>query len=226
MIFAAGLGTRMGALTRDLPKPLVPLAGRPMIDHAIELARAAGLRKIVANLHYKSDLLAAHLAPLGVTLSLEQPCLLDTGGGLLNALALTGPGPVFTLNPDAVWRGPNPLTLLAEKWDPARMDALLLLVPRARALGHVGAGDFVEAPDGRLTRGPGQVYTGAQIVKTDRLTRIRSRIGADVFSLNLVWDVMLASGRLFGATYSGEWCDVGTPEGLARGERLIRDADV
>ena len=222
MIFAAGFGTRMGALTREMPKPLVPLAGRPMIDHAIDMARAAGVSKIVANLHYRSAQLAAHLEPLGVAVSVEHPRVLDTGGGLRNALPLIGSDPLFTLNPDAAWRGPNPLSHLAAAWDPARMDALLLLVPRDRAGGYCGAGDFTAAGDGRLSRGPGQVYTGAQILRTELLAEVAD----EVFSLNRIWDMMQNRGRLFGLSYPGQWCDIGTARGLARGEDLLKDHHV
>lgn len=222
VIFAAGFGTRMGALTRETPKPLVPLAGRPMIDHAIDMARAAGLSKIVANVHYRADELTAHLAPLGVKVSAEHPRILDTGGGLRNALPLIGREPLYTLNPDAAWRGSNPLLHLAAAWDPGRMDALLLLVSRERATGYHGAGDFLVADDGRLSRGPGQIYAGAQILRTELLAEVED----EVFSLNRIWDMMQDRGRLFGLSYPGQWCDVGTPQGLARGEDLLKDYHV
>ena len=222
MIFAAGFGTRMGPLTAERPKPMVTLGGRPMIDHAIEIARAAGATQIVANLHYQAEMLARHLAPQDVALSREEPDILETGGGLRAALPLLGEGPVFTLNPDAAWRGPNPLCQLSPLWRPAEMDALLLLIPRAQARGYNGTGDFLPDAAGRLARGPGLVYSGAQIIKTDLLHGIKDK----VFSLNKLWDVMGARGRLFGVAYPGEWCDVGTPEGLARAEDMLRQADV
>ncbi len=222
MIFAAGFGTRMGPLTADRPKPMVTLAGRPMIDHALEIVRSAGIARIVANLHYHADMLARHLAPQGVLLSHEAPDILETGGGLRAALPLLGTGPVCTLNPDAAWRGPNPLAHLLALWRPDEMDALLLLIPRAHAHGYAGRGDFLPDRAGRLARGAGMVYSGAQIVKTKPLHEIEER----VFSLNRLWDLMAARGRLFGTTYPGEWCDVGTPEGLARGEALLGRADV
>ena len=126
MIFAAGFGTRMGALTADRPKPLLPVAGRALIDHALTAAAEAGAGRIVVNTHYLADQLADHLAGWGVVVS-HEPEILETGGGLKVALPLLGPGPVAVLNSDAVWTGANPLTQLARAWDGGRMEALLLL---------------------------------------------------------------------------------------------------
>ncbi len=218
MLFAAGFGTRMGALTADRPKPLIPVGGRALIDHALDIAAAHGPLRRVVNTHYRADQIAAHLADRGVSLSREHPEILDTGGGLRAALPLLGPQPVFTLNTDAVWSGPNPLDLLAQAWDPARMDALLLCVSPEQALGRTGVGDF-HLSDGRLTRGGDLVYTGAQILRTDGL----SDIPDPVFSLNLLWNGMQARGRLYGVTYPGRWCDVGHPEGIALAETLLTD---
>lgn len=220
MIFAAGRGTRMGVLTETQPKPLIEVAGKPLIDHALDLADAAGITKSVANLHYLPEQLAAHLAPRGVALSLETDALLETGGGLRRALPLLGPDPVFTINGDAVWTGPNPFDELAAAWEPDRMDALMLLVPRERAIGHRGAGDFYLQTDGRLERGPGLVYVGAQIIRTDGLGAVED----EVFSLNVMWDRMLAKGRLFGALHKGGWCDVGHPAGIIEAEALLVEA--
>lgn len=223
MLFAAGHGTRMGALTAERPKPLIEVAGKPLIDHALEIVDLAGIETVVANLHYLPDQLAAHLAPRGVRLSLETDRRLETGGGLKRALPLLGPDPVFTLNSDAVWTGPNPLDELAQAWDPDRMDALLLLVPRPFATGHTGPGDFLIAEDGRLARGPGLVYSGAQIINTGALDEMED----EVFSLNLLWDRYLAAGRLYGAIQTGGWCDVGHPGGIAEAEALLAgDGDV
>lgn len=222
MLFAAGFGTRMGALTRDLPKPLIEVAGKPLIDHALTLAKAIAPARIVANLHYLPDPLAAHLAPRGVALSLETPDILDTGGGLRAALPLLGDGPVYTLNTDAIWSGPNPLELLRAGWDPARMDALLVCVPVARTLGRSDSGDFSLDDADRIRRGPGFVYGGAQIIRTEALHDFTE----PAFSLNRLWDRMLAQGRLFGLRYPGRWCDVGHPGGIALAESLLADADV
>lgn len=222
MIFAAGFGTRMGALTRDRPKPLIEVAGTPLIDHALGLAREAGIGRIVANTHYLAGMMGAHLAAQGVTVSEEQPEILDTGGGLRQALPLLGTGPVLTLNPDAIWTGPNPLSALSAAWEAPRMGALLMLVPADQAAAHRGKGDFDIAPDGRLTRGSAYVYTGAQVLAADRL----GEIADPVFSLNRYWDLLARDGRLYGIVHPGDWCDVGTPEGIDAAEALLDRADV
>lgn len=217
MLFAAGFGTRMGALTRDCPKPLIPVAGKPLLDHALDLARAAGLKTVVANAHYKGHLIESHLQDTGVAVSMEAPDILDTGGGLRHALPLLGAAPVFTSNTDAVWHGPNPFAMLQEAWDPLAMDALLLCVPQDNAVGYTRDGDFFLQADGQLKRGPGLVYTGVQILKTTGL----NAISEEAFSLNVLWDKMHAQGRLFGLTYPGAWCDVGTPEGISLAESML-----
>ncbi|MBD1206084.1 MAG: nucleotidyltransferase family protein [Rhodobacteraceae bacterium] len=221
MLFAAGLGTRMGQLTATRPKPLIPVAGKPLIDHALALAEAADINRIVANSHYLPEQIEAHLAPRGIAVSRETPRILETGGGLRQALPLLGDDPVLTLNTDAVWTGRNPLRQLIDAWDGARMDGLLLLLPVAKATGHTGTGDFVMEADGRLARAfgrSGPVYLGAQIVKTAGLAGIAD----EVFSLNLLWDRMISEGRLFGLVHDGGWCDVGRPEGIAMAENLLR----
>lgn len=222
MMFAAGFGARMKHLTKDQPKPMISVAAKPLVDYALELAREANCAPIVANLHYKPDVLAQHLKDRGVVTVLEHPRLLETGGGLRNALPLLGDGPVFTINTDAVWAGPNPLTQLAAAWRPDKMDALLMCIPTARAIGHESKGDFSLAQDGRLNRGPGVIYSGVQIIKTDRLALIKEAF----FSLNLLWENMLKDGRLYGVSYCGKWCDVGHPEGITLAEDMLADADV
>lgn len=211
MLFAAGLGTRMGALTADRPKPMIPVAGRPLIDHALDIARGAGVMRIVANTHY---LAGRMVLPADVAVS-HEPDLLETGGGLRAALPLLGAGPVMTLNTDAVWTGTNPLTELLAAWDPDRMDALLLLLPAPQATGYHGAGDFSAGPV--LTRGGDHAYLGAQILKTEGLADIPDT----KFSLNLLWDRMIGAGRLHGITHRGGWCDVGRPESLPLAEALL-----
>ncbi|KIN65765.1 Nucleotidyltransferase family protein [Sulfitobacter noctilucae] len=222
LMFAAGFGTRMKTLTADRPKPLIPVAGKPLIDHALGLAQEVGADPIVANLHYKAQMLADHLHPKGVLTLTEQPDILETGGGLRNALPLLGAGPVITMNTDAIWAGPNPLKLLQDAWQPDKMDALLVCVPVASAVGHEGSGDFTLAPTGQISRGPGVVYGGVQIIKTDLLAQITEQ----AFSLNVVWDQMLAKGRLSGLSYPGSWCDVGHPGGIALAEGILDQADV
>ena len=219
MIFAAGLGTRMGALTRDRPKPLIEVAGRPLIDHALALVRDAGIPRIVVNTPAHAESLRAHLARVAPhALVSHEPERLETGGGLKAALSLLGEGPVFTLNADMVWRGPNALRLLAAAWTPD-IGALVALVPRGAAIGHAGPGDFFRAADGSLTRRDGlpsadYVYAGAQIIDPDPVAAFPER----VFSLNAIWDGLIPAGRLRGAVYPGGWVDVGCPEGIALAE--------
>ncbi|SEM50579.1 MobA-like NTP transferase domain-containing protein [Gemmobacter aquatilis] len=221
MLFAAGLGTRMGALTASRPKPLIEVAGRALIDHALDQARGVPLSRIVANVHYLPDQMRAHLrASPDILLSDESGEILETGGGLRRALPLLGDGPVFTLNTDAVWTGDNALAQLAAAWNPAQMDALLLLLPATQATGYRGAGDFLLDAQGRITRAkgaPGLAYLGAQILKTERLHDISEQ----VFSLNRIWDLAIAEGRAFGIVHNGGWCDVGRPEGIAEAEALL-----
>jgi N-acetyl-alpha-D-muramate 1-phosphate uridylyltransferase len=222
MLFAAGFGKRMGALTVDLPKPLLPVAGRALIDHALAVADVAGVSRIVVNLHYRGTQIRAHLAGrTDVQFSDESDAILETGGGLQRALPLLGADPVLTLNTDAVWTGANPLTQLLAAWDGTRMDGLLLLLPARMALGHAGPGDFAVAADGRISRGAGgedHVYLGAQILKTGGLVDIAD----DVFSLNRLWDRMIADGRAYGVVHDGGWCDVGSPAGIVMAEQLLK----
>lgn len=219
MLFAAGFGTRMGAMTADRPKPLIPVAGRPLIDHALALADAAGIGRVVANLHYRGDQIRRHLSGRDILFSEEQPHILETGGGLRAALPLLGAGPVFTLNTDAVWTGPNPLETLATAWK-ADMGALLLLAPVSRTRGHGARGDFTLSPDGRILRGGDMVYLGAQILDPAGL----DQIAEPIFSLNRQWDALIAQGRAFGTLHPGLWCDVGRPEGIAEAETMLREA--
>lgn len=220
MLFAAGLGTRMGALTANQPKPLIPVAGRALIDHALALVPGSGVARVVVNLHYRGDQIRAHLAGQDIQFCEEQPTILETGGGLRAALPLLGPGPVFTLNTDAVWTGPNPLRTLATGWQAGHGRALLLLAPLSRAHGHGGRGDFTLHADGRLSRGGDLVYLGAQILDPTGLADIPEA----VFSLNRYWDRLIAEGRAYGVLHPGEWCDVGRPEGIAVAEALLRRA--
>jgi len=223
MLFAAGLGTRMGALTATQPKPLIHVAGKPLIDHALLIAERAGITRIVANSHYLPDQIEAHLAPRNIPVSREHPVILETGGGLRKALPLLGDGPVMTLNTDAVWTGRNPLLQLMDAWDEDRMDGLLLLLPPDRATGHAGTGDFLLDGENRLGRANGArgpVYLGAQIIRTEELADIQQ----EAFSLNVLWDRMIARNRLFGLIHQGGWCDVGRPEGIALAERLLESA--
>ncbi|WP_299821375.1 nucleotidyltransferase family protein [uncultured Jannaschia sp.] len=215
MVFAAGLGTRMRPLTDDRPKGLVEVAGRALVDHALE--QVAGARPVVVNAHHHADKLIDHLASQDVTVLHETPRLLDTGGGLRNALPYLGTGPVFTMNADAVWTGPTAFATLAAAWAPERMDGLLLLVPLSRAVGPV-RGSFRMRTDGSLLRDPdGHAYTGAGLMKTDEL----ADAPREVFSLRDLWFDMAARGRLHGVLHRGRWADVGTPDGIAAAEAML-----
>lgn len=216
MIFAAGRGTRMGALTAERPKPMIEVAGRPLIDHAIALGRDAGARPIVANTHYLRERIEPHLVRQGIVVSPEAPDILDTGGGLVHALPLLGGGLVFTLNSDVVWTGPNPLRRLAAAWRQG-MGALLVCIPLSRAHGRNGGGDFSRDAAGHLTRGGDLVYTGAQIIDP----AILDRETAPVFSLSTVWTRLAESGRLYGIVHEGDWADVGHANGISVAEALL-----
>lgn len=216
LLFAAGLGTRMGDLTKDCPKPLVPVAGRPLIDHALDLTMAPGIGPRVVNLHYLAPMLRTHLAGRDIAYSDESDLLRETGGGLRHAMPVLGSSPVITLNTDAVWQGQNPLSLLLSHWRP-EMEALLLVVPKPQVHGHVGKGDFDCGADGTLQRGATHIYSGAQIIRTETL----ESIDAQVFSMNMVWDQMAARNGLFGVSYDGLWCDVGQPASIPLAEAML-----
>ena len=218
--FAAGRGTRMAPLTDDLPKPLVRVAGRTLLDHALDLTDVPCIGRRVVNAHYLGGMIHDHLAGRDIAIS-DETDLLETGGGLRHALPFLGTGPVLTLNTDAVWRGPNPVPALCDTFGPDA-EALLVVVPKSRVHGHVGAGDFAIAPDGTLTRGRDLIYTGLQILRTDRLAGIPQ----PAFSLNLVWDQMIAARGLHGLVWDGDWCDVGRPDTLPLAEALLESPDV
>ena len=223
MLFAAGFGTRMGALTAARPKPLIPVAGQPLIDHALAVATAAGVGRIVVNTHYLADQMEAHLSQRGVTISSERERILETGGGLKAALPLLGEGAVAVMNSDGIWTGANPLLELAAAWDSARMEALLLLLPLEQTLAHGPKGDFRIDAEGRLSRGAGgedHVYIGAHILNPARVAATPEA----VFSLNKSWTEMIAAGTAYGLIHNGGWCDVGHPEGIAEAEQLLDDA--
>ena len=222
MLMAAGFGLRMGKLTAARPKPLIPVAGRALIDHALAVADDAGITRRVVNTHYLGRQIVDHLAGRDVVISDEPGRILDTGGGLKKALPLLDSNPVLVLNTDEIWTGANPLTELMQAWDPLRIDGLLLMLPGDR-VGRSLPDDFVMAPDGRLQRANGargHVYLGAQILATDGLAEIPE----PVFSLNRLWDRMIAKGRAYGVVHQGGWCDVGTPEGIAKAEALLAGA--
>ncbi|MEM1313582.1 MAG: nucleotidyltransferase family protein [Pseudomonadota bacterium] len=227
MVMAAGRGTRMGELTRTTPKPLLKACGRPLIDRALDRAQEAGIEEAVVNVHHLADRLEAHLsrrATPRIVISDEREALLETGGGVRKALPLLGEAPALVLNSDAVWTGAAPVPALVSAWDEARMDALLLLVPRTRARAYTRPGDFFAGEDGRpRRRGDAAtaplVYTGAQIIRPGVFAE-----GPDgAFSTNLIWDRLLVRGRLFAVVHDGDWVDVGTPAGLAEAEAAIAE---
>ena len=229
MVLAAGLGKRMRPLTATRPKPLVEVAGKSLLDHCLDRLRAAGVERIVANVHYLADALEAHLnnrvEGFEIFISDEREQLLETGGGLVKALPLIDVDPFLVVNSDNLWvDGPvDSLRLLAAGWDERRMDALLLLVPLARAHCHKGQGDFHMSAAGALRRRkPGGVapfvFTGVQIV-SKRL--LGGEMPEGPFSTNLLWDRAIAAGRLFGVVHEGLWFDVGAPANISKAEEIL-----
>lgn len=220
MIFAAGRGTRMGALAANRPKALLPVAGRPLLEHALDVARGVRANPIVINTHHHAAQITAHLAGVPDVTLTHEPELLETGGGLKAAHTLLGAGPAFTLNADAVWKGPNPLGALVTAFNPAEMDALLLLAPTEVALAS-GPGDFFLEGGKLRRRGAGAaapfIYTGAQIIRPE----LAGQVQGQSFSMNIIWDQIIASGRAYGLVMQGGWRDVGTPEALTRAETWL-----
>ncbi|MDP8993520.1 MAG: nucleotidyltransferase family protein [Pseudomonadota bacterium] len=229
MVMAAGLGKRMRPLTATRPKPLIEIAGKTLLDHCFDRLRAAGVAKAVVNVHYLPDALEAHLKnrvhDIEVIVSDERKRLLETGGGLVQALPVIDADPFLVVNSDNLWvDGPvDSLRLLAAGWDEARMDALLLLVPLARAYCHKGQGDFHMTAAGRLRRRkPGSVapfvYTGIQMV-SKRL--FAGELPEGPFSTNLLWDRAIEQGRCFGSVHQGLWFDIGAPPNIEKAEEIL-----
>ena len=231
MVMAAGLGKRMRPLTATRPKPLIEVGGKPLLDHVLDRLRAAGVKKVVVNVHYLADAVEAHLGSrahgLEVSISDERPLLLETGGGLIHAEPLIDADPFIAVNSDNLWvDGPaDTLKLLASHWDDAKMDALLLLVPLARAENHRGMGDFHMDRSGRLRRRDRShvapfVFTGIQML-SKRLLRDAPE---GPFSTNILWDRAIEEGRCFGAVHQGLWFDVGTPKAIPMTEAALENA--
>lgn len=229
MVMAAGLGKRMRPLTATRPKPLIEVAGQTLLDHSLEHLKAAGVKRAVVNVHYLADALEAHLKSrvqgIEIAVSDERKQLLETGGGLVKALPLIDADPFLVINSDNLWiDGPvDSLRLLASNWDETRMDALLLLVPLARATGHGGQGDFHMNAAGTLRRRKKGVvapfvYTGIQMV-SKRL--FEGEVPEGPFSTNILWDRAIEAGRCFGAVHQGLWFDVGTPQNVKKTEALL-----
>jgi len=227
MVLAAGLGTRMRALSGNLPKPLVPVAGRALIDHVLDRLAAAGVRRAVVNVHYLADQLVAHLAPRTapvVAISDERDRLLDSGGGVLKALPQLGTEPFLIHNCDSIWtEGPvSNLARLAACWDDHSMDCLLLLAPADGSLGYQGRGDFACDASGRLKRPLPQervpfAFAGVSIAHP----RLFDGAPDGPFSLNRPWNLAIARRRAFGVVLEGRWMHVGDPSGVAAAEIWI-----
>ncbi len=216
MVFAAGLGTRMRPLTDTRPKALVQVAGRALIDHALD--QVAGPGPTIVNTHHFAPMLEAYLAGRDITL-LHESDLLETGGGLKNALPHLLPGPALTTNSDSVWTGPPLRQTLEAAWDDTRMDGLLLLISADRAIGHGGRRFRMDA-EGRLSFHPdGLIATGAAITRTEGVAADPRR----AFSLLDQWLAMLEAGRLHGVEHPGHWADVGSPDRIAPATAMLRD---
>lgn len=233
MVLAAGMGLRLRPLTRERPKALVEVAGRTLIDRALDRLAEAGVGHAIVNLHYEGEMLRDHLergarAAPKIAFSDESGRLLDTGGGVRAALDYFDDEPFFVVNCDALWLdgAENTLRRMASAWHPATMDALLLLVPTATALGYDGAGDFVIAGDGRLKRkqageAAAHVFGGVQILRKS----LFKGAPEGPFSLNLLYDKAEGRGRLSGIAHKGGWIHVGTPEAVRLAENALKFRD-
>lgn len=227
MILAAGLGKRMRPLTASQPKPLVRVAGKALIDHALDRLAEAGVARAVVNVHYLAGALEAHVlarAAPKVIVSDERALLLETGGGMIKAQAHL-PDPFFALNADNIWLdGPKSAFYdLSRRWDPDAMDALLLVVPHARAANLNAPGDFHMDALGKLSRRRvGRIapfiYTGIQLV-SHRLLRDAPD---GPFSTNILWNRAMAEGRLYGISFTGRWFEVGTPQAIRPTEEALQ----
>jgi N-acetyl-alpha-D-muramate 1-phosphate uridylyltransferase len=228
MVMAAGLGKRMRPLTATQPKPMVRVAGKPLIDHALDRLGQSGVTRAVVNVHYLADLLEDHLKKRqlpAITVSDERDLLLETGGGMVKAQDLL-PDPFFCVNSDNLWLdGPkNALADLSDRWNADEMDALLLLVPHKGALNFPGKGDFHMNALGQLTRRRSSriapyIYTGIQLVAK----RLLRDAPAGPFSTNVLWDRAIAEGRLFGVAFTGRWFEVGTPQAIKPTEQALAE---
>ena len=231
MVMAAGLGKRMRPLTATRPKPLVEVAGKPLIDHVFDRLRSAGVKRAVVNAHYLADALEAHVTnrvkDIEVTVSDERKQLMETGGGLVQARAMLGDRPFLCVNSDNLWvDGPiDAIRQLAAAWDDDRMDALLLMVPLARAHCHRGQGDFHLDAFGKIVgrRKPGRlapfVFTGVQILSP----RIIRDWPEGPFSTNLFWQRAIDADRAYGVVHQGLWFDVGSPPAIAATQAVLAD---
>jgi MurNAc alpha-1-phosphate uridylyltransferase len=228
MVLAAGIGKRMRPLTATRPKPLVRVDGRPLIDHCLDKLAEAGVARAVVNVHYLPGQIAAHLAHRtapAIAISDETDALLETGGGLVKALPLIAADPFFCLNSDNIWLdGPQDVfAALSDAWDPARMDALLLVVSHARAFNYTGLGDFHLDPLGKISRRKAGrvapfIFSGIQLVSQ----RFLRDAPEGAFSTGVFWDRAIAEGRLYGISHTGLWFEVGAPQMIAPTEAALR----
>jgi MurNAc alpha-1-phosphate uridylyltransferase len=227
VVLAAGLGQRMLPITRTLPKPLIKVAGKTLIDFTLDRLVDAGIEKVIVNVHHLADQVEAHARArrdLPIVISDERDALLETGGGLKRALPLIGDEPFMTFNSDSLWiEGPQPnLRRLIDAWDARRMDILMLLALGATSVGYEGKGDFTMDPDGRLCRRAERevapfVYAGVAIVKPELLRDTPD----GPFSANLLYDRAIEAGRLYGLRLDGQWLHVGEPQSIAAAEESL-----
>lgn len=227
IVLAAGLGKRMLPITATMPKPLVKVAGRSLIDFALDKLHEAGIETVVVNVHHFADMLEAHLRGREtprIVISDERSELLETGGGVKKALPLLSDGPFITFNSDSLWiegKEPN-LLRLVQAWDPDRMDILMLVAPLSTSIGFEGRGDFHQDSDGRLRRRGSDdsapfAYAGVAIVKPELVHGTPD--GA--FSANAFYDRAIAKERLYGLCLEGQWLHVGEPQAIAEAERCL-----
>lgn len=229
MVLAAGLGKRMLPITETLPKPLVRIAGKTLLDWGLDSLAAAGVTRAVVNVHYLPEQIVAHVAGRkqpAIIISDESESLLNSAGGIVKALPELGAKPFYILNADTFWidRDEPNLKRLALAWDASRMDILLMLADLDSATGHSGGTDFLAAPDGTLARAAGDptgmIYAGAAVINP----RIFDGAEPTPHSLNLYFDRAIGDGRLFGMKMEGQWITVGTPDAIAPAEAVVAAA--
>lgn len=226
-VLAAGLGKRMRPLTDNCPKPLIRLAGKPLIDYALDSLAAAGITRAIVNVHYLADQIEQHVARRkepAITISDERRQLLETGGGIVKALPLLGDAPIVVHNSDTLWidHGRSNLERLIDAWQPDTMDTIMLLAPTEGSLGYSGDGDFHRATDGKLTRRKNgerapYVFAGVSIIRPG----LFAGEPEEPFSLNRIWDRSIAAGRVYGIVLDGLWMHVGTSEALREAEAVL-----
>ena len=225
MILAAGLGQRMRPLTLAVPKPLLKVAGKRIIDYGLDHLKTAGVKRAIVNKHYLPDQIetwAKSVQGIDLQVSDETDAVLETGGGIVRALPLLGTDPFYVLNSDCFWteKGEPALQRLASRWNDAEMDCLLLLIDPKQTTGYDGTGDFTINHDGRLTRNTknGLAYIGGYIVHP----RLFEAAPKGQFSMNVLWNRAIENGRLFGIAHSGHWLHVGTPDAIAKAENYLK----